>query len=58
MGHKEHSPTAPSFWLDEDDGPERPHCRKCQMRMITIRNPKPKFECLRCGYAEAIVATD
>jgi hypothetical protein len=31
----------------------RPHCPKCQMRMITVPNPVPaRFECLRCSYSE------
>ena len=41
-------------------GPEsndtRPHCPKCQMRMITTGTPPaPRmWECLRCGHTEIV----
>jgi hypothetical protein len=43
--------TMPFFSGDEV---QRPHCPDCDMRMITIREPTAKLECLRCGHTEPV----
>jgi ribosomal protein S27AE len=44
-----------SFDCSEIEPPQRPHCPKCQMRMITVSHPAPaKHECLRCGHTEQV----
>jgi predicted RNA-binding Zn-ribbon protein involved in translation (DUF1610 family) len=42
----------------EDAETQRPRCPACDMRMITVREPTAKFECLRCGHSEMVVAQD
>ena len=44
-------PLASILWANE---PARPHCPECQMRMITVRDPKSQHECLRCGHVEPV----
>lgn len=41
--------------IDPENGDLRPHCPKCEMRMITTRSPAElsMLECLRCGHTEA-----
>jgi predicted RNA-binding Zn-ribbon protein involved in translation (DUF1610 family) len=50
MGEVQLFPAPPPLWGEEV---ERPHCPRCEMRMIAVREPAPKYECLRCGHAEA-----
>jgi ribosomal protein S27AE len=42
--------------VDPESNDARPHCPKCQMRMITVGTlPAPRrWECLRCGYTAAV----
>jgi ribosomal protein S27AE len=44
--------------VDPESNDARPHCPKCQMRMITTGTlPAPRrWECLRCGYTAAVPA--
>jgi ribosomal protein S27AE len=39
-----------SIWDMGEENP-RPHCSRCDMRMILVQHPEPaRYECLRCGH--------
>ena len=48
---RDHNPE----WDSDYSEPERPHCPRCGMRMITTTEQSARmFECLRCGYTERL----
>ena len=54
MCQSEPFPTT-SIWDLGTENP-RPHCPRCDMRMILVQRPAPeKHECFRCRYTEPAI---